>query len=462
MQQSIIAYDGQWWNFFLDSSGALCFRVHSGNRWGQYEILLQDVLPDFSVVAHERHIHIVCQDIHGNILYLQYSDGKWQKTNVYESDSSKAYSKYFHLVTLSGYLNLFYILLYKERPMLVHQILGRSGTNVVDYVTLSDNPFCVVESAATELTVFYLNSKGTAGFKKYQWSKKDFCSFIPIRHEHERLYSLHAIPADGDAFHLCGIDRVDGVDNIAYMRCGSAGQTSRYAAVWLDAPTTSVPILLDSGGRLYILWQAHNTILYASSDDGGATWSKATRFIKGEQLPAVRYQMSTQAWRAQCYGYESNGNTNLLVVSGLLSHAPAADDTQTPQYQPQGRDVEKFAEESAAFNRYKLSEVQEQGKPYVTMQGLYAEVCDLKETVSELTKLTHGMLGTIHSLDGVEPMLRSQAQAVSQLEQRVFHLENYFIRLRHEQTGVTAASSDTPDSGDVPPQAAVSGEPEPN
>ncbi len=420
MQQYVVAYGGAWWHFFLNRSGALCFRRKEGARWSGYEILLPGIAPDFSVIAREDRIHIVCQDTDGRILYLQYGEEKWQKTVVYESgEGETAYPKYFFLTTVAGYLNLFYVLRYKGRPMLVHQIMGMGGTNMIGYITPSERPFCVVESAGTDLAVFFVNADGVLGLRKYLWSKKDFAAFVPIPLE-AGLGVPHAIPAK-DGYHLCGVVQVDGVDTVAYVRLGPSGEAKRTATLYLDAVEGCIPLLLDTREKLYVVWNEYNGIYYAASADDGASWDKAVRFIKNDTIPAVRYAVSSEQQQLLCYGYERDGDISLFLASALLEEAPSKRPPKR-EFQPAGRDVEQFAEESAHFTRYQMTR-SEEPKSYITMQSIYAELCALKEQVTACMREASMLRDGLASLGALEAMVRQEADAMADLEARMSAME---------------------------------------
>lgn len=307
--------------------------------------------------------------------------------------------------------------------MLVHQILGMSGANAVDYIQPGVRSFYVLADAGTNLTVFYQNAEGEAGFRRLIWSKKEFSPFTPLRGLEGSAFALCALPAANDSLHLCGVEQLRGKDSIFCAQLSPDGSLFDKQTITLDARADSVPLLLDWCDKLYLLWNEGNHVRYALCADG-QNWTAPVRLIKSEYTPAILYDITAAHYQAICYGYEADDVIHLFVLSALLDNPPH---NAAPSAAPRlrGQDVEDFAQESVHFRRYKLSAEDTSGgeKPYITAEQLYTELSSLKETVAGVTQLSAQLQNSIHSLSGMERMLTLQAEAISQLEQRVERLE---------------------------------------
>ena len=68
------------WHFTYMQNNGICFTKLNNARKQEYEVLLKQARSDYDMAIDDNnHIHLVCQDDTGSIIYLNYYDNKWHK-----------------------------------------------------------------------------------------------------------------------------------------------------------------------------------------------------------------------------------------------------------------------------------------------------------------------------------------------------------------------------------------------
>src|SRR5665647_839446 len=116
------------WHFTHMQNNGLCFTKMNNAHKQEYEVLLKEARSDFDVIIDDNnHIHLVCQDDTGSIIYLNYFEDKWHKYTILMSKTPTNYQKNFQLVRINAWINMFYTIEYRGKKMLTHQILENSS-----------------------------------------------------------------------------------------------------------------------------------------------------------------------------------------------------------------------------------------------------------------------------------------------------------------------------------------------
>ncbi len=373
MQEALVRCRGQWWHFFIKPFYGLCFKKSEGTRFLSFEVLLPEACEDFCAIAVGDTIHIVCQNQSGSILHLNLEEDTWHKTVLMESKSKVVQKKYFSLIAMGKYLNLFYIIPHKERHMLVHQILSETDKppTVVDCLKLQTPPYLIAGHTGTDITVVYENENGLCGSRLYRWSQKAFSRFTPINPSLPcRVVAILAEP--GDRIRYAALQSFDDVKNLIYFEKSPEGHYSPAVTIYLDCSDDAAPIFCRHGEKLYLAWQEQGGILSSYSTNDGAKWTKPLRYMQGAGMMPVLYAICDDRKLTSAYGHEKDQEIALYASAPLAWEAKK---TEPPAFRPAGYEAAEFARQMGVL----VAEEKEGGDPVTTQ--LRDELFKVKEQV---------------------------------------------------------------------------------
>ena len=384
MEEHFVYCQSIWWHFWIKPLYGLCFRKKEQGRFYGFEVLLPDACEDFYVLVKEDCIHLVCQDRSGNILYLFYGETGWQKATLLESKSAVPYPKHFSLVPMGNFLNLFYVIAYQERHMLVHQILTDENRppSVIDYIRPA-TPAYLCCTRGSDITVLYENEASISGSRVFRWSKKVFSQFMPTHPQCTGLVR-DVLSEPGNMTRYAAIERREGFLNLIYFEKNGDTDFTEPVTVALDLPPDACPVFCRENEKLYLIWQEGGTVMSSHSIDEGKKWSKPIRYMKGSGTAPIRYIIHDGSTYRKNYGYEKDGNPVFYVGKSLADPAPAS---SAPAVLPEGYEAESFAKEMGAT----LPETPSEKDPLLDLlqQELTrtkGQVLSLKKELSELSR----------------------------------------------------------------------------
>ncbi len=348
MKEAFVCHQNIWWHFFFKPLYGLCFRKKEQGRFSSFEVLFPDACEDFYVISEQDNIHQVSQDKNGSVLYLFLEDNKWQKTTLLESKSPSTYPKHFCLIPVGNFLNLFYVLFYKERHMLIHQIL--TGDNrpptVIDHIKASTPPY-LTALKGTDIGIYYENEAGTCGFKIFRWSRKDLGQFVPLAPGNS--CTLRGIlPEIGGCIRYAALQKFDKIANLVYFEKNGDEDFSEATTIYLDVSPDCHPIFCHEEEKLYLLWREKGSIMSAYSTDDGKHWSKPVRYMKGAATEPRLYHICNHGTIRQSYGYEKDGDP-VFYVGAALPEKPEILKPPAPALHPEGFEAAEFAKSMGAL-----------------------------------------------------------------------------------------------------------------
>lgn len=346
MHEYITFHQGKWWHFFMKPFYGLCVRKKEGTRFSNFEVLLAEACEDFCAISADGGIHLICQDTNGQILYLFMEQDIWRKTVLLESKEAKAYPKHFRLISVGGFINLFYTILHKEKYLLIHQVITAEDRppTVVDVVQPSAPPFWVQMYNGTDIAISYENDKGVSGSRVYRWSRKAFSRFMPV-HPSEQCIVKSFLPEPDGTIHYAAFRMVDGFCNLMYFKQNQEGTYTDPLTVYLDCPLDATPIFSRAEHKQYLVWQENGGILSARWQENEGNWSRPVRYMIPAGTETVLYHISDGDVMRYAYGY---GTGQDIVIYGADGLAEPVQRRKAPQYRPVGYEVEEFAESMGA------------------------------------------------------------------------------------------------------------------
>ena len=398
MQEYLVKCQDKWWHFFIKPFYGLCYRKRESGRFLNFEVLLADACEDFCAVSMGKSIHIVCQDKAGSIIYLSLDDSGWQHSVLLESKSPVPYPKHFLLIPVGNFLNLFYVITYQEKQMLVHQILGVKDRppTVVDRVACGMPAFLAKPHAGTDISVFYKNESGVSGCRVFRWSRKEFGRFMPI---HPELHSevCAVFMEKGERIRYAASQKVETIHNLIYFEKTEEGDFNTPVTVNLDCPEDAMPVFWQDGERLYLLWRESGSVMSSHSTDDGAGWSKPVRYMKGTSVAPVLYTLFENGRSSLLYGFEKERDIVFYCGAGILD---APEKQNARQLRPAGYEVEDFVRSVVAIE----NEPETQGDP--AMLQLKEEFLRLKE---QFFSLRRGMAELTERVELIERMHQKES-----------------------------------------------------
>lgn len=168
------------WHFYHNSHG-ICFCRMKDENISEYQVLLPEGQEDFDVLIDDSDcIHLVCQNIDGDIVYINHFNGQWRKATLLKAKTSSNYRKDFSVKRVNNWLNLFYCIEYNGKRMLTYQIID--NTDATPYVIdcIKGDFYTAQDSLGNMYLLFYSEANRTWGIKKYIWSKKEWTEFESV------------------------------------------------------------------------------------------------------------------------------------------------------------------------------------------------------------------------------------------------------------------------------------------
>ena|GEM_PF-2714540 len=385
----------QTWYFFYQIGNGICFKKKNKNRWDPYEILFKDGQKDFDVIIDSRNnLHLVCQDQLGSIIYLMYNGTQWHKYTVLQNKSKRPYPKYFKMLLINGWINLFYVIEYKGKKLLIHQILDNHiSPNVVDYIFDASVPFRVAVDRSDNIHLYYQreSDSGKLGYKIFFWSKKSWSEFISIDIDSTNISAPYAIIDKEENIHFAFLRKNEGEYSIIYKRkpFSSFGKTSWDKEILIHNRCAQhiIPVIIKEHQKLWILWQTDTKIFSCYSEDNGINWSRPAPFMAGRYGEVVLLGCRTPDLLLKqnivcdlCYGYKNNEEISIVLLSDYLKKLPDSYHAK-PEYIIPGSEVEEFAKQNMQY----FTE-QTPLKPNDNINPVLQKD-DVKEDDIELTKL---------------------------------------------------------------------------
>ncbi len=375
MKEYIIYFNNSWMRFFINRFG-LCVSKMDNSRFRNFEILVPDAKCDFSAARGGNFLHLVCQAQDGSILYLTYDGRLWEKTVLLKDKKATPYNKYFCLIPIGNFMNLFYVINSGGKDMLIHQILDGSSLppEVVDYINPVGIRYFACPDISTDIILCYQNIKSVCGTKIYRWSHKSFLQFMPVLKDFRSFPPFCKVTENG--MQMCAPEKKqDGTFSLIFYFKNDAGEIQK-TEIDDNCSDSADPIIFPYNNKTFIQWQDKGSIISSSSNDG-INFTKPVKYVKNSSYPSTVYCIDNGSETFSCYGYGTENTIFFYSAHDIL-------DTMTPKNTDNIKIIQKGQEISDFALRagFKKSGGWEDD-PYVTQK-------ELKEEISVLVKQIDG------------------------------------------------------------------------
>lgn len=281
-------------------AGLCAGRPGAAGPWIPAEVIFKTALPGFS--AHldgSDTLHVLCQDEQGNLLYIAGQNGSWNVLPVSENTEREARGKYPHICPASGGIGFFYTVDSHGKRALVfrkHDGGGLTAPIMLDYAGRTSKAYIVAKGAGGDLYALYIRpseKRSRPGYRVLKDGAEAFGDFIALESPSgingELLLSAAADSRSN--LHICMQRSSEHKFELVYNRA-RGGEGVCFETVLASSPysfTSSSILCLKS--RLVVYWVREDRILYCTSPDNGATWSKPDRynFSENEVIHIIRF-----------------------------------------------------------------------------------------------------------------------------------------------------------------------------
>ncbi len=319
-REYIVLLEDTWYHFFIKPSRGLCVSKRTDVRYVFSDTLLPEAISDFSVVAAEQEIHIVCQDRKGSIYYIRFDGAKKTVHHLLESREKTSAFKNITLAKIGEFVNLFYVISSKEGFVLIHQILGEtiSSPKPVDYT--KDTNFSLCNRKTSDLTLIYHSKEGVLGTKKFKWSKKEFEPFFPLEIGCDLTHEI--VTCDNlDFLCIAGYASFDKFDNILFCKINEEKNDTNLSAVHLVSGTSEGLTFSSYDNFLCVSWLENGLVMTANLTKDNK-WTNPKKYIRGNTQEIVLYHVETNSGHFASYGYKQDGKIVLYVTCDMLDSLP--------------------------------------------------------------------------------------------------------------------------------------------
>lgn len=292
---------------FCHNSSGICFCTMTDAHTTEYDVLLEGGQSDYDVLIDDSDtIHLICQNSQGDIIYLKNEEQDWRKYTLLKSKSPSAYPKDFRNLRVGNWISIIYAVDYKGKRLLSHHILENSDVpNAIDYAV---GEFACTRDEYGNIYLFYTNSAGVSGWRRFIWSRKEWSEFTSAA-ANGNIKNPHIYV--NEKVHIAAVAE----GNVVYISGGDEKML---------AEEGTCPIILKNEASLYIMWKSmRDQRVWASlSNDNGSTFQRPTEFMAGRFAPVKLFGLACTSFEQydarQCYGYIKDNTISLFLLGNFM------------------------------------------------------------------------------------------------------------------------------------------------
>ena len=264
--------------YYSQGSGILMRWMSEDGKWQEPVPAAKNGLEGFSAcLDKDNDIHLLYQDYGGNIIYMIYSEGAWNRKPVLRSKNQDTVDKQLHIACCENGVYAFYIIDYNGKKYLVLQDLKDSDSPVtpktVDQMC-SIPSYRVLFDNNRSMSIFYRalkDGKKISGFKTFETGSLKWSNFQPFPSPYSDLTPICAAGLSG-AVHLC-LQRNEG-EKYCLVHCKVIPGANNWEGITIaesDETFRNTEIYAEDN-CIRIFWTNKAGISCRTSQDGGNSW----------------------------------------------------------------------------------------------------------------------------------------------------------------------------------------------
>ena len=179
------------YRFFYSAKEGICYGREDWEG-GDYEILAPAALNDFDACIDQNDaIHLVCKEKSQDVLYYTYFKEQWYKRIILAAQKeTSSRVEGFKVVKCGCVLNIFYILRYDRKKLLIHQTIGGASAGedentpaVAGILGGRDTSFSITTDMLNNITLHYRSAEdnNTQGSRRYMQALREWSRFEPAK-----------------------------------------------------------------------------------------------------------------------------------------------------------------------------------------------------------------------------------------------------------------------------------------
>lgn len=257
-------------------------------------------------------MHIVCQNMDGDLIYLKYNGEKWHKFTILVSKTKGAYDKHFLLLPTGSCLQLFYVLRSGVKNLLVQQILSDDTPQqpcVAAQISGGAQAFAVSVSQNLDTEIYCQNEQNILGSRTYKWSSKSFGTFAPVFGA--PAYAPYTAFDSFGREHICFVSGKE----IIYKQRGLDRSFCKESSIALPLQSeTSALYLRFDDEKIYIIWKHEYGVFYSASQNDGETFCAPVKLLCSGSEP-ILFTLHTKLGRIPALGYFLSGEVKFYNIA---------------------------------------------------------------------------------------------------------------------------------------------------
>lgn len=263
---------------YLDNEKNLIIKKNGSDS----TIIFKNCSSEFDAILNEMgKMHIVLQDVSGNLYYLLHSEEKWINFSLLKSRNQSCNFENIKIFDIGGNINIFYTLKHAGRTLLIHHkidLQNEKKPNVLDYVY--DGKYSAFCDKKGNIYILYQNEL-----------KKLLCR---VYNEYNGSYTPKMINVELDAENFCGVCGLDNNPYITYI----TREKTHYSVVFFNlkdnfkktigfgTDSIVVPFMHNLDNHIFISWKERFNCYKCYTKDFGNSFSK-TNFLGKNTLNSV-------------------------------------------------------------------------------------------------------------------------------------------------------------------------------
>ncbi len=381
--------------YYSQGNGILMRWNSEDGKWQEPVTAAKNGLEGFSAcLDKEDGIHMLYQDYGGNIIYMKYTEGAWNRRLLLRSRDQDTEDKQLHLACCENGIYAFFVIEYAGKRYLSFQdILSSDNSTVpktIDQVGGFPSYRAFLDNTGG-MWVFYRSlrdGKKTSGFRTYENGSAKWGSFHPLPSPLSDLKIVCAAESLSGDIHLCLQRNEDKKYILLYSK--SAFGTDGWESMPLaesEEMFNNTEFTVDQGG-IRVFWSNKTGIFCRTSHDDGSSWDMEQKLedLDEKHTSCFSYIQSTGGTAPEVHTSVFPGSFKDIPKLTYLEIPPAttqAISSAAPQaIQPV---ITQVIQPADTF--IKDSEAESLKKAIAeTLKLLSGNINDLRDTIRELSK----------------------------------------------------------------------------